>query len=172
MFASAMIAFCNVDGNMARDVIPFPHNPNYSLPQVSKWEKISYRERLAQISSDLSLDKIASLESFLLHTSGGTLDNTGVFDILRWWALSGYKPSGINEYGLTYKLRNGQSSLAKAIFSEALATGKLYYKFSSPIKSIKDTGATVEVTIRDGFIVCRKYYDLHNSLECSGRYPI
>ncbi|PVH76102.1 hypothetical protein DL98DRAFT_657694 [Cadophora sp. DSE1049] len=89
-------------------------------------------------------------EAGFLHIGVGTLDNIGIFDILRWWPLSDYKPSGINEYGLAYKLKNGQSGLARAIFTEAVATGNLSYKFSTPIKSVKDHGAILEVTSRDG----------------------
>lgn len=137
---------------MGRDVLPFPHNPDYKSALVAKYDQMSCRTRMAEIASSLSSDEVALMESLILHIGGGNLDNTCVLDLLRWWALSGYTPSGINEYGLTYKLKNGQSSLAKAIFAEAVATGSLSYKFSTPIRTVKEGGSTVEVVARDGTI--------------------
>ena len=43
--------------------------------------------------------------------------------------------------GLTYKLRDGQSALARRIFDEATAT---------PVKDVVDHGHSVEVTARNG----------------------
>jgi hypothetical protein len=70
--------------------------------------------------------------------------------MLHWWALAGYSWTGCVEYIMKYKFAGGQSSFAINFFEEALASGNLSYVFNTPIASVKDLGASVQVTGRNG----------------------
>jgi len=90
------------------------------------------------------------LEIFLSVTSGGTMEESSFFDMLRWWALNNYDMLMFKEMCLTFKLKDGQSKLARQIFDEASATGRLTYQFSAPVASVEDQGSHVVVTTRLG----------------------
>lgn len=70
--------------------------------------------------------------------------------MLRWWALCDYKPEGINEYGLTYKLKCGQTGLAKKILEDAISTKNIACRYSTPVSDIKEQSGGVTVITRDG----------------------
>jgi hypothetical protein len=129
--------------------MPFPHTPNAN-PDIVKYDQLSMADRIEQIKDDLTPSERAALEGFVLLCSGGTAENTGFYDIVRWWALSFYTYQGIIDTCVTFKFRGGQSSFARRFFEEALSTGKLSYAFRRPIASVKDSGKVVQVTTEDG----------------------
>ena len=94
--------------------------------------------------------------SLAVHMSGGNLENTGFFDLLRWWALCDYKPDGITEYGLAIKLKCGQTGLARHIFDDAAETGNLSVVFESPVMTIRDEGNVVIVESEKGTFKAKK----------------
>jgi monoamine oxidase len=49
----------------------------------------------------------------------------------------------------TYKLKKGQSALARALFDEAVGAG-LDYSFSTPVTAVCDSGSSVTVTTTSG----------------------
>jgi monoamine oxidase len=146
---SAMRKFVNVDGKFGRILIPFPHDPHYN-PDVAKYDKMSFADRLAQIADDLTPNERSTFEGFLAITSGGTMENSSFFELIRWWALNNYDMAQFMELCLTFKFRHGQSSFARKFFDEALSTKRLSYNFNSPIHSVTDTGNHVRVVAKDG----------------------
>jgi hypothetical protein len=120
-------------------------------------DRISCQDRLNQIKEQMTHEEIAMLEAILLQMGGGPLDRMGLLDAVRWWALGNWTGTGLNDIGLTYRLKNGQSSLARKIFEHAKSTSNLSYSFSTPVKHVADNNGLVTVTSRSGQIFkCRK----------------
>lgn len=78
------------------------------------------------------------------------MENTGFWDLLRWWGLCGYTSNGINEFCLSYKLKGGQTGLANTVFNDALTSGNLTCSFSDPVVSVEDTDTGVTVSTKSG----------------------
>lgn len=91
------------------------------------------------------------LEAIILQMAGGPLETIGFLDALRWWAIGGYTATGLNDIGLTTRLRSGQSTLARRMFDHAKSTGRLSYAFSTPIAAVEERGnGIVEIKSRGG----------------------
>ncbi|KAJ5103939.1 hypothetical protein N7532_004468 [Penicillium argentinense] len=147
---TALEKFVNVDGDMGRTIIPFPHDEFYN-PEAKKYDKMSALDRVRDIALTLSANERASLEGFVLLCSCGTLETTSFFEFLHWWALCGYSQRGCMDCLISYKFRGGQSIFALRFFKEAASTGNLSYIFNSPVKSIDDQSGKVILTTRDDF---------------------
>ncbi|KAJ5750671.1 monoamine oxidase maoN [Penicillium manginii] len=135
----------NIDGQSGRALMPYPHDPHHN-PDIKAWEAISAAERIEKIKPILNEVELATLQASIGAISGNTMQNTGFFDLLRWWALSGYSAAGVFEFTETYKIAAGQSSFARIIFEEALATGNLRYTFDTVISTVEDSGTLVKAT--------------------------
>lgn len=129
--------------------MPYPHDPHFN-PEAKQWENISAAQRIEQVRAKLNELELYTLQSFVAAISGNDMNATGFFDVLRWWALSGYSTQGLNDYTETYKIPEGQSRFARTMFDEALATGNLKYAFDTLITSINDSSKAVEVTSTSG----------------------
>ncbi|KAH8586177.1 hypothetical protein B0O99DRAFT_656961 [Bisporella sp. PMI_857] len=151
LFGKGVQIFCDVDGQLGKTVIPFPHNPLFTA-SARRYDQLSVGQRLREIESRLSNEEMLCLEAFLLHSGGGTLENMGFLDILRWWALCGYKTDGISEFGLSFKLKCGQTDLELKIFEEAKGCESLSYAFDSLVDAVDDNGRLVKVQTRNGLI--------------------
>jgi hypothetical protein len=148
LMESAMKKFINVDGNFGRTLIPFPHDPRYN-PDVAIYDKMSFADRLAEIGDGMTPIEKIILEGFLSITSGGSMENSSFFEMMRWWALNNYDMRQFMELCLTFKLNCGQSRFARRFFDEGKSTNNLSYAFDCPIASIND-GEHVQVFSRDG----------------------
>ncbi|KAH6987990.1 hypothetical protein BKA56DRAFT_578103 [Ilyonectria sp. MPI-CAGE-AT-0026] len=146
---TAVRKFVNVDGKHGRGLIPFPHNPHFNA-EVVHYDSMSFADRFAQIEDGMTPLELQLLKTFLSVTSGGTMENSGFFEFLRWWSLNNYDLQELAELCLTFKLRDGQSALARRIFDDAVATGNLTYRFDAPVASVTDAGSHVEVKTRGG----------------------
>jgi hypothetical protein len=144
-----MKKFVNVDGQYARTVIPYPHNPHSNIESARHYDKMCMADRFAQVGDSLTPLERNMFEGFLSITCGGTWEETSFFEYLRWWALANYNYTDFMAIGLTYKLRCGQSAFARRFFDEATATGRLSYAFSSPVRAVIDKGSVVEVVLRE-----------------------
>ncbi|KAK1473136.1 monoamine oxidase N [Colletotrichum abscissum] len=144
---SGLRKLVNVDGAYGKNVIPFSHTGKFSSEAI-KLDSMSVADRLAEIQDSLTPNERLAVESFVLLCSGGTLETTSFFEFLHWWALCAYSYEGCIDYLVKYKFRGGQSSFAIRFFQEALATGNLTYAFNSPIATVRNTTAGVEVTTR------------------------
>ncbi|GAA5918587.1 hypothetical protein JCM6882_001901 [Rhodosporidiobolus microsporus] len=153
MQARAWTVFVDVDGQQCRTVCPLPHtqldNLQIDRDLVKRLDNTTLRQRYEEIKDQLSPEEAGLLLSLLIHISGGTLDNSSLWDMLRSHALMGYDTANFGPVWLTYKLKAGQSALARAIFEEAVDAG-LDYSFSTPITSISDNGSFVTVTTASG----------------------
>lgn len=143
IMARAWDIFVDVDGQKGRKVCPLPHaqldNIVIDRATVEKLDKVSCQERFHQISHLLTAEQQGILISLLLHISGGTMDNSSAWDMVRSHALLMHSSDNFTDVWLRYKLRDGQTELSKRIFHEALETG-LDYAFSTPIQSISEEG--------------------------------
>lgn len=150
MIESAFKKFINVDGQFARSIIPYPHDIEFNMEGILSYDKMSMADRMVQVASQLTPLEKNMFEGFLAITHGAKWDEASFFELLRWWALMNYNYADFMAIGLTYKLRCGQSALARHIFDEALGTGKFAYSFSTAVDTVDDNGDLVEVTSRNG----------------------
>lgn len=146
----ALEKFVNVDGQLGKSVIPWPHDALRNKEAVAVYDKMSFADRFAQIDNDLSLLEKTVLQGFLSITCGGQWEDASFFEMLRWWALSNYDYTSFMDIGLTFKLGCGQSGLQRCLFDEANASSKLAYTLSTPVSDINDKGGLVEITSRSG----------------------
>lgn len=111
---------------------------------------MSIAERPQEIGDDLSPLEMELLQTFLSITTGGPVEDSSFFELLRWWALNNYELQQWNDLCLTFRLRQGQSRLARNILDDALSTGRLSYRFSAPLKAVVDEGHFICIETRDG----------------------
>jgi hypothetical protein len=156
----ALTEFCNVDGQLGKTVLPFPHKPFTEAENYAKWDQVSAAERVDQIKDRLTPDQQALLLCIIVTASGAPADQVAFTEILRWWALAGYNSQAYMDYIIKWKLKCGQTGLALRIFRDALASGNLSYRFSSPVQQIDQSRQQVTVTTKDGqrlsahYLVC------------------
>ncbi|KAL4799627.1 hypothetical protein BDV19DRAFT_400808 [Aspergillus venezuelensis] len=150
LFGKVWGLFCDVDGVQATAVMPYPFDTMQNREATAYLDRLSCAERLDQIRERLSHEEIAMLEAILLQMGGGPLDRMGLLDAIRWWALGSWTGTGLNDIGLRYRLKYGQSSLARNIFDHAKETGNLSYSFSTPVQRIEDKNGVVTVSTRTG----------------------
>ncbi|KAI9901382.1 hypothetical protein N3K66_003199 [Trichothecium roseum] len=153
MTSRAWKIFVDIDGNSGRDICPLPYsllgNSRVSHAQVQEVDKLTCRDRLDQIKDRLSADEMALMESLVPHMAGGTVEKVGFLEILRSQSLQGFSPDTFEELWTLYKVREGQSALARRIFDDAVHMG-LQYAFKTPVKSIVDKAGVVSVVTAEG----------------------
>lgn len=151
--ARAWSTFVNVDGQNCRDICPLPHsqldNILVSREKVEHYDKISCRDRLEDIKHLLTAEEAWILTALLLHITGGSMANSSLWDMIRSQALMSYDPANFAPIRTTFKLRQGQSALAGAIFQDAVNNG-LRYVFQTPVESIVERSNVVTITTRMG----------------------
>lgn len=149
MTARAWRVFINIDGNDGRSICPLPYstlgNLRVSFEEVQAVDQLTCRDRIEQIKDQLTADELALIESLVPHCAGGSVENVGFLEMLRAQALQGFSPETFEEVWTLYKIREGQSTLARRIFDDAVRLG-LQYSFKSPIKSIVDKDTIVSLT--------------------------
>jgi hypothetical protein len=150
IMSSALKKIVNVDGNLGKTVLPFPHSAAKLDAAARKYDHMSVADRIREIETDLTPNERACAEAWVLLCSGATLETTSFYEFLHWWALCEYSYEGSINSLVHYKFHKGQSSFAIRFFEEALATGNLSYTFNSPVASIKEQGGGAQVTTRDG----------------------
>ncbi|KAL4884563.1 hypothetical protein BJY04DRAFT_215027 [Aspergillus karnatakaensis] len=134
--------FINIDGHFTRTICPLPHaqliNPIVPRSTVEKWDRLSCKDRYEQIKDDLSAIERGLLISLLLHISGGTMENTSLWDMIRSHALLMHSSENFGDVWLRYKLRGGQSMLARGVFGEGVEAGG-EFAFDMPVSSISQS---------------------------------
>lgn len=162
MASKAWNLFVDVDGEGCRKICPLPHlqlgNGLVDRKEVERLDAMSCWDRLEEIKDQLTAEEIGILTSLLLIISGAhpDLKNSGLWDVIRAHSINGHIFDKMDEIWFTYKLRTGQSTLARRMFDDAVELGALY-SFRTHVDSIKQTGDTVEVQTRDGQLFrCRK----------------
>ncbi|KAM0713403.1 hypothetical protein Q7P37_010365 [Cladosporium fusiforme] len=159
MTARAWRVFINIDGNDGRNICPLPYstlgNLRVSSEEVKAVDQLSCRDRIEQIKDQLSPDELALIESLVPHCAGGYVEDVGFLEMLRAQALQGFSPETFEEVWTLYKIREGQSTLARRIFDDAVRLG-LQYSFKSPITTIVDDDNVVTLTTAAGESHCAK----------------
>lgn len=144
-----------MDGENCRRICPLPHAQLDSIltdrKEVERYDKVSCRERFEEIKHLLTAEEAGLLVALLLHISGGSMENSSLWDMIRSHALMSYSSDNFGPIWTTFKLREGQSELAKRMFDDAVAFG-LDYSFQSPIHAIYDNASLVEVKTTAGSI--------------------
>ncbi|CAG8421138.1 unnamed protein product [Penicillium salamii] len=139
--ARAWNIFVNVDGQNCRQICPLPHaalnNILVDRKEVERYDKMSCQERFDEIKHLLTNEEAGVLVALLLHISGGSMENSGLWDMIRSHALMSYSTDNFGPIWTTYKLREGQSELARRMFQDAVGHG-LQYAFQTPIQSISN----------------------------------
>lgn len=145
MSAKAWDIFVNVDGQYGRTLCPLPHaqldNAIIDRATVEKWDQVSCHDRFQQIKHKLTTEEQGLLVSLLLHISGGHMETSSLWDMIRSHALLMYSSDNFGDVWLRYKLRDGQTELARRIFADAVDAG-LEYAFSTQVASIVQDGLT------------------------------
>ncbi|KAJ6094547.1 amine oxidase [Penicillium canescens] len=133
--------FVNVDGDNCRTICPLPHaqldNILTDRNEIERYDKMSCRERFEEIKHLLTAEEAGVLVALLLHISGGSMENTSLWDMIRSHALMSYSSDNFSSIWTTFKLREGQSELASRMFRDAVDHG-LQYAFQTPIHGISD----------------------------------
>jgi hypothetical protein len=142
--AKAFTTFFNVDGEMGKLAIPNPHRCLAATAAYHELDSISVTDRMKQISSQLTETEMAYLRAACINMCGQDLSKMSFFDCMRWWALGGYTPEGIDHGSFTFKLRCGHMGLSRAIFEDVASHTSFSYAFKSPISKL---------TNRDGVVV-------------------
>ena len=150
--------FINIDGALGRKICPLPHaqldNVQVDRSEIEKWDSYSCWDRLQEIKSQLTAEELNLLISLLLMISGGNLRNSSLWDMIRSQALVNHEFDNFEDIWFLYKLKEGQSSLARRIFHDAFDNG-LEYTFKTHVDSVQQLGINrVCVSTRDG----RKYH--------------
>lgn len=139
--ARAWDIFVNVDGNNCKSICPLPHaqldNIMVDRKLVEEVDRLSCSQRLDQIKHLLNPEEHGILSAVLVHITGGTLENSSLWDAIRSHALLVYSSLNFGDIWTTYKLREGQSTLARRMFDEAADFG-LEYAFSTFATAISD----------------------------------
>ncbi|KAJ3562130.1 hypothetical protein NPX13_g8680 [Xylaria arbuscula] len=137
--AKAWDAFVNVDGRFGRTLCPLPHamldNPIVDRATVEQWDQLSCHDRYEQIKHTLTAEEQGLLVSLLLHISGGNMKNSSLWDMIRSHALLMHSTDNFGDVWLRYKLRDGQTELAKRMFNDAVKNG-VEYSFSTPVTAV------------------------------------
>lgn len=147
--------FVDIDGNGGRDICPLPYsilgNSRVAFSKVQAVDQLSCRDRIEQIKDQLTSDELALIESLVPHCAGGPVEKVGFLEMLRAQALQGFTPETFEEVWTLYKIRKGQSTLARRVFDDAVRLG-LQYSFKTPVKSIVDREGIVSLTTITGQI--------------------
>jgi Flavin containing amine oxidoreductase len=149
IFIKTWQMFCDIDGTGLKETLPYPLGTQ-SHRGISDWDQLSCRDRLNQIKDNLTNEEIGFLEAVILQMGGGPLESMAFTDSMRWYALGGWTPTGMNDIALTTRLRSGQSTLARRIFDHAVSTGRLAYAFNSTVQNILEEDGIVSIILRSG----------------------
>lgn len=155
MLSKAWNIFVNVDGEGGKKICPLPYqqlgNIQVNRQEVEKWDSYSSYDRLEEVKDQLSEEEIGLLIPVLLIIHGGNPDlkSSAFWDILQAHALNGHKFENMDEIWFTYKLRQGQSHLARSMFDEAVDFG-LDYSFKTHVQALEQKDGLTQVCTGDG----------------------
>lgn len=139
-------------------------------------DKLSCKDRLDQIQHLLTPEEKGVLSAALVHISGGNLENSSLWDMIRAQSLLVNSSLNFGDIWTTYKLREGQSALARAMFDEAVDFD-LEYAFNTQVRSIVDdkrdglssvkVTTTAEETFSASRIVCTVPLNVLSTIQFS-----
>ncbi|KAH0847577.1 Monoamine oxidase N [Fonsecaea pedrosoi] len=143
--------FLAIDGKHPTEWLPYPHNPSYNRADYVKYDRMSVQDRLDQLDGVLSEEEMAFTKANLGALAGIDFAQISLFDIVQRWLLCGMTQEEYMNHMARYKLKCGQTGLARCIFDDACSTGKLSYSFSNSLKTINSSDPRrATVTCADG----------------------
>ncbi|CAF1428939.1 unnamed protein product [Rotaria magnacalcarata] len=128
-----MNKYSNVDGVQGRTIFPLPHDPFAAKEINQTYDKLSMQDRLDQISSTLSKEMYEFMDAYLSMNSQCRLSESGFIDHIRWWALGDYETFRLFDKTSRYKISEGTTALAQAIFNDCHNVQLL---LSTPVVSV------------------------------------
>jgi pseudooxynicotine oxidase len=104
-----------VDG--VQTALPMPHDPLFALAQLSRFDRLTISERLAEL--ELSEEEREVLAAELESLAHAPLDDAGAVSVLRWHALSGYSLALTQFTGGRVTIDRGTGALLSSIAGAA-----------------------------------------------------
>ena len=148
----AMKEFFNMDGDVGRVLLEFPHDGSRESIATKAIEKMSVADRLAEIKGKLPDDDIKLMAAFFGSIGCCEVKNISLYDAFKWWSLPGYDVASLFASTCSFKLKCGTTKLAQCILSEF--QGETL--FNSPVSSIEQSRHLVTLTTRTGVKVSAK----------------
>jgi len=110
--------FFTIDGLSSRELMPFPHEPFREPGLWRKYDHLTVKQRLDQLTGFSSFEK--DLFESNVNTFGSAPGaETGFTEALRWFALGGHSIAGVFERAGIYKIgHGGMTSFARAILDD------------------------------------------------------
>ena len=127
----------------AAAALPRPFDPFFSDGWKAA-DTLSVKDRLDAL--ELPPEQRDLLEGALLGATHAPSATAGLFDVLRWWALSGCDLQRYDDSVARYRLASGTASLLEAMLGDARAEVRL----GAPVARVAQDGARVQVTTADG----------------------
>jgi lysyl oxidase-like protein 2/3/4 len=135
-----------IDGLDSRTLMPFPHD---SLREPALWKKydhLTVRDRLDQITGFTKREK-GLFESNTNTFGSAPASEIGFVEALRWFALGGHSMAGVFELAGVFKLgKGGMTAFARNMFAEFRGDSI----FGGVVKEVKQVAGGVEIRMADG----------------------
>ncbi|KAJ4356856.1 uncharacterized protein N0V89_004893 [Didymosphaeria variabile] len=142
-----------IDGLSSRELMPFPHDPLRDPAPWKKYDHLSVQDRLDQMK-DVSKHEKAVFASLVNSFGSAPPEDTGLVEVLRWYALGGHTMAQTFELAGTYKIgTGGMTNFALSILRDY--KGDLSLK--TPISQISQDPNVVAITTRAGKQIKAKY---------------
>lgn len=143
--------FFDIDGKGGSSVFDLHREPGWlNNEDFAKWDAMSCQDRLNQVKEKLSPEEEEGIENTILLMNKGPMSRASFADVLRWPALSGGNFFAFGQHYSRWKLADGQTALALAMFNDALASGNLSYRFSAVVSDVDCHNGASTVTANDG----------------------
>jgi hypothetical protein len=133
-----MTKFSEIDGVQGRTIFPLPHALLTALKAIQTYDHLTMQDRLDQISSsfDNNEDMRQILDDYLSMNTQDDLAKSGWLDHLCFWTLRDYDTIRMWDKTSRYKINEGTSALAQAMFNDCQDVNLL---LSTPVVSIHRT---------------------------------
>ncbi|ORY91639.1 hypothetical protein BCR35DRAFT_323378 [Leucosporidium creatinivorum] len=160
MLDAALARFMDID--VARSVVPFPPHILDSIASdpllVAKYDKMSVADRVREVEAAalLTEQELGYIIPFIELSFGALAENCSYLEWIKWYIHGNCSYRLLADMLWVYKLKNGQSHLARKIFDEANSTGRLSYSFENVVQKVIDRpSSTKVVTSRGTFCASR-----------------
>ncbi|KAL4910837.1 hypothetical protein BDW74DRAFT_172298 [Aspergillus multicolor] len=147
-------AFFSPDGYTSRDLMPYPHDPFRDPALWTRYDDLSIKDRLDQISAVGTEEDKAYFETMMNTIGSAPGTDISFTEPLRWYALGGHTVAGMFEIIETFKLGGGgQTALARGILGEYRG----HLRLNTVVERVEQGKKGVEVTAKDGKVFKAKW---------------
>ncbi|GAA5863952.1 hypothetical protein JCM8547_005292 [Rhodosporidiobolus lusitaniae] len=173
---SAWTKFCNVDGVDARSIVAIPgqvaHGPFVDPKILALYDKMTVADRLKEVRERKLLTDLEykCFVPWVTRKFAAQPEKSGMMDLFRYYRMANGSCSFLGGVTAGYRLRDGQTVWARAIFHDALSKQKLSYSFNTPVSKIEDLGRTTKVHTSKGVfeafkVICTTPLNVTNQIE-------